>query len=84
MDFDSEYEEESSQSSQTSSVDTTRVEVAKIMGEQFELPQGLAENPDIFKEFLNVSTWHSLSPSERAHLQVLNLIEIIFQMIFGY
>ncbi|EEB14431.1 nfrkb, putative [Pediculus humanus corporis] len=39
------------------------------MGEQFELPQGLAENADIFKEFFSISTWQSLSPSDQAHLQ---------------
>ncbi|KAK6621385.1 hypothetical protein RUM43_011691 [Polyplax serrata] len=68
MEYDTEYEE-SSQSSQACSADAGRLEVASIMGEQFELPQGLAENADIFKEFFSVSTWQSLNSSERAYLQ---------------
>lgn len=70
MDYDSEYDDESSQSSQTCSAEASRIEVASIMGEQFELPQSLAENADIFREFFSVSTWQSLNPSDRAHLQV--------------
>lgn len=70
MEYDSEYDDESSHSSQACSTDAARIEVAKIMGEQFELPQGLAENADIFKEFFSISTWQSLSPSDQAHLQV--------------
>lgn len=67
---DSEYEDDSSQSSDTSSADATRLEIASIMGEEFELPQGLAEDADIFKEFFSVSTWQSLDAADRAHLQV--------------
>lgn len=67
---DSDYEDDTSQSSQTSSADGARLEIASIMGEEFELPQGLAEDAEIFKEFFSVSTWQSLNPSDRAHLQV--------------
>lgn len=84
MEYDTEYEE-SSQSSQACSADAGRLEVASIMGEQFELPQGLAENADIFKEFFSVSTWQSLNSSERAYLQVNDIFSVaIFEELTAY
>lgn len=59
----------SSDSSGDSSQDEERLEPTRILGTTFELPQDLCENPDIFKEFLSLKAWESLSETNVRHLK---------------
>lgn len=58
----SSYSEESNSS--------LRMEAVRVGGERLLLPQGLCENPDVFREFLSLDTWYSFSESQRQHLKV--------------
>ncbi|XP_073980385.1 uncharacterized protein isoform X3 [Rhodnius prolixus] len=57
----SSYSEESNSS--------LRMEAVRVGGERLLLPQGLCENPDVFREFLSLDTWYSFSESQRQHLK---------------
>lgn len=59
----------SDSSGDSSSQDEERLEPARILGTTFELPQDLCENPDIFKEFLSLKAWESLSDTDIRHLK---------------
>lgn len=62
-----DYEDSSGDSS---SEGGEQLEAAELLGVQIQLPQGIAENSEIFNEVLSASTWKSLNPSDQAHLMV--------------
>lgn len=49
--------------------DSEKLETAKICGATLELPQGLCESKEIFKEFFSLKTWNSLSEINKQHLK---------------
>ncbi|KAK9512387.1 hypothetical protein O3M35_000828 [Rhynocoris fuscipes] len=57
----SSYSEESNSS--------LRMEAVRVGGERLLLPQGLCENPDVFREFLSLDTWNSFSESQQQYLK---------------
>jgi len=40
-----------------------------LNGEETEIPHGLIENGDVFRDVLSYETWQTLTPGEKAHLQ---------------
>ncbi|XP_044726842.1 nuclear factor related to kappa-B-binding protein [Chrysoperla carnea] len=44
-------------------------EEAKLFGQRFQLPQGLCENKNVFKELFSPRLWNSLSDANRQHLK---------------
>uniref|UniRef100_A0A0A9VY26 Nuclear factor related to kappa-B-binding protein n=1 Tax=Lygus hesperus TaxID=30085 RepID=A0A0A9VY26_LYGHE len=46
-----------------------RMESARILGETFHFPQGLCDNPEIFKEVLSIDTWNNFTLEQRQHLE---------------
>lgn len=49
--------------------DSEKFETSKICGATLQLPQGLCESKDIFKEFFSLKTWNSLSEINKQHLK---------------
>lgn len=45
------------------------LETAKICGATLQLPQGLCESKEIFKEMFSLKTWNSLSEINKQHLK---------------
>jgi hypothetical protein len=71
--------EYSTMSSEGSSVgselsqESTRLEEFHIGGVRLQLPQGLCENKNIFKEFFSHRTWHEcFTEQQKQHLKVNN------------
>ncbi|KAF6211955.1 hypothetical protein GE061_012472 [Apolygus lucorum] len=61
-----------------------RMESARILGETFHFPQGLCDNPEIFKEVLSIDTWNNFTPEQRQHLEVSpDLHVLIFLRLKG-
>lgn len=74
MDSGSSSEEISSSECETESScedDTENLETAKICGVTLQLPQGLCESREIFKELFSIKTWNSLSEINKQHLKTL-------------
>lgn len=61
--------EDSSSDYSTESSEDDGMEIAQIGNNKLQLPQGLCERQDIFKEILSTETWNSLSEENRQHLQ---------------
>ncbi|CAG9861733.1 unnamed protein product [Phyllotreta striolata] len=67
--MDNSTSEDSSSDYSTESSDDDGMEVAQIGNVRLQLPQGLCERQDIFREILSTETWNSLSEDNRQHLQ---------------
>ncbi|XP_072385237.1 uncharacterized protein [Diabrotica undecimpunctata] len=65
----SSSEDSSSSDYSTESSEDDGMEIAQIGNIKLQLPQGLCERQDIFKEILSTETWNSLSEENRQHLQ---------------
>ncbi|XP_023018228.2 uncharacterized protein [Leptinotarsa decemlineata] len=61
--------EDTSSDYSTESSDDDGMETAQINGVKIQLPQGLCERQDIFREIFSTETWNSLSDVNRQHLQ---------------
>ncbi|KAJ8947525.1 hypothetical protein NQ318_005002 [Aromia moschata] len=61
--------EDSSSDYSTESSEDDGMETAQINGFKIQLPQGLCERQDIFKELFTTEVWNSLSDVHRQHLQ---------------
>lgn len=61
--------EESSSEYSTDSSDEDGMEIAQINNVKLQLPQGLCERQDIFREFFTVDLWNSLTIKQKQHLQ---------------
>ncbi|CAG9819612.1 unnamed protein product [Phaedon cochleariae] len=69
--MDNTSSEDSSSDYTTESSDDDGMETAQINGEKLQLPQGLCERQDIFRDIFCTETWNSLSDENRQHLQTL-------------
>lgn len=65
----SSSEDTSSSDYSTESSEDDGMEIAQIGNVKIQLPQGLCERQDIFREILSTETWNSLSEENRQHLQ---------------
>ncbi|XP_056642705.1 nuclear factor related to kappa-B-binding protein [Diorhabda sublineata] len=65
----SSSEETSSSDYSTESSEDDGMEIAQIGNVKIQLPQGLCERQDLFREILSTETWNSLSEENRQHLQ---------------
>lgn len=69
-----EYSTMSSEATSMSSEmshEITRLEECRIEGVRLQLPQGLCENKDIFKEFFSHRMWQdSFTEQQKQHLKV--------------
>ena len=69
---DSSESQSSSAASMTSSESdqsSQSLEPARILKQDFDLPKGLCENPNIFHEFFSLDTWYGLPPTMKEHLK---------------
>lgn len=72
MDTDSSSEEITSSECDTESScedDIETLETAKICGATLQLPQGLCESKEVFKELFSIQTFNSLSEINKQHLK---------------
>lgn len=70
MDTDSSSEDHTSSSDcSTDSSDDEKLESVQICGTRLQIPQGLCERADVFKEFFSPYTWNSLSEVQKQHLK---------------
>ncbi|KAG5890077.1 hypothetical protein JTB14_003641 [Gonioctena quinquepunctata] len=67
--MDNTSSEDSSSDYTTESSDDDGMETAQVHGMKIQLPQGLCERQDIFREIFSTETWNSLSDVHRQHLQ---------------
>ncbi|CAK1543121.1 unnamed protein product [Leptosia nina] len=76
VESDQSFSDETSSSSSDSSSETSDseeeiVEPVRILGQNFELPQDLCEDPALFKEFFSMKTWESLEDKHKEQLKEL-------------
>ena len=73
LEYSTMSSEQSSDSSDISQ-ESTHLEECDIGGVRLQLPQGLCENKNIFKEFFSSRTWHEqFTEQQRQHLKVSGL-----------
>lgn len=65
----SEDETESS-GSEASQERFNQLEEIKVCGTHFQIPKGLCEDHEAFKEILSRETWNNFSEQQRQHLKV--------------
>ena len=72
MDYITMSSDSSSSVSDTDiSTQSVRMEDCRIDGVRLQLPQGLCENKDIFKEFFSMKLWQeTLTEQQKQHLKV--------------
>lgn len=67
--MDNTSTEDSSSDYTTESSDDDGMETAQVNGIKIQLPQGLCERQDIFRELFTSEVWNSLSDLHKQHLQ---------------
>ncbi|VEN48041.1 unnamed protein product, partial [Callosobruchus maculatus] len=67
--MDNSSSEESSSDYSTESSEDDGMETAQINDVKLQLPQGLCEKQEIFREIISTEVWNSLSDENRQHLQ---------------
>nr|CAI5841229.1 unnamed protein product [Callosobruchus analis] len=67
--MDNSSSEESSSDYSTESSEDDGMETAQINDVKLQLPQGLCEKQEIFRDIISTEVWNSLSDENRQHLQ---------------
>lgn len=73
--------EETESSCSEGSEASQRLEEVSVCGALLQVPQGLCEDADAFKEIMSAETWNKFSEKQRQHLAVLIPLYLVFNWL---